>query len=79
MMMGGWGPMMGWGGFGWLGMLFGGVFWLAFLGLIVWGVMRLTAPRPDRTEETALEILKRRYARGEITRAEFEEARQALQ
>lgn len=75
MMMGGWGPM--WGGFGWLGMVFGGLVWLGILFVLVWGVLRLTAPRTS-TEEDALEILKRRYARGEISRAEFEEARKAL-
>lgn len=75
MMMGGWGPM--WGGFGWLGMAFGALVWLGILFVLVWAVLRVTSPRTS-TEEDALEILKRRYARGEISRAEFEEARKAL-
>lgn len=78
-MMGGYGPMMGWSGFGWAGMLFGGLLWLALLGVLVWAVVRMTQPRPERGQETPLEILKRRYARGEITGAEFEEARRALE
>lgn len=55
-----WGPMMAWGGFGWLWMLFGALLWLIFLGVIVWAVVRLTSPGSGRSEETALEILRRR-------------------
>lgn len=73
-----WGPMMGWGGLGWLWMLFGALLWLIFLVVIAWAVVRLTSPGSQRGQETALEILRRRYARGEISRPEFEEARKAL-
>jgi hypothetical protein len=34
--------------------------------------------RPGHTSQTPLEILKARYARGEITRAEYDEMRQDL-
>lgn len=33
---------------------------------------------PPETHQTPLEILKTRYARGEITREEYEQARRAL-
>lgn len=35
--------------------------------------------RPAQTSQTALEILKARYARGEISREEYVQARDALQ
>ncbi|MBB5070007.1 putative membrane protein [Saccharopolyspora gloriosae] len=57
---------------------------LAFLGLIVWAVVRLTRewrPRHDNGaahQETAEEILDRRYARGEIDAEEYRQARANL-
>jgi uncharacterized membrane protein len=71
-MMGGWGMM---GGTDWFIMLVMGLFWLLLAALGVWGVIQLLFA-PERTG--ASEILKRRYARGEITREEFEEAQAAL-
>lgn len=69
----------GWGwwmGMGWLSMA---VFW----GLVIWGIVSLTHRRdrgagPATGEPAAREILERRYARGELTAAEFEEIRQRL-
>jgi len=51
---------------GWLGM---GLFWLILLGLIVWLVMRLLPGSSESARpigESALEILDRRLAGGEI-------------
>lgn len=67
-------------GMGWW-MLFGGIwmllFWGAIIWLAVWGVGQLSgASRRDR--DTPLEIARRRYARGEITREEFEQLRRDL-
>ena len=77
-MMGG-GSMMGWGGSG-LGLAGGGLFMLLFWGVLIvaavvgvrwlWDQGRPAAGRGR--EESSLEILKRRYARGEIEREEFE-------
>jgi len=82
-MMGMMGPAMmrGWGGWG-LGL--GGLGGLLFLALVGGGiyliVRALGGGSPSAPgEETALDILKRRYARGEISREEFEEKRQDLQ
>ncbi len=74
--------MMGYGG--WLGGmgLFGGVlmllFWVAVLLLVVWAVRALFPVERRSEHETAIEILKRRYAAGEISQAEYEQARRAL-
>jgi putative membrane protein len=77
--------MMGWGdGHGWMG--FGWIFMLVFWGLIIAGVIALarwllaqgTGAR-DAPGKKPLDILKERYARGEIERDEFEQKRRDLQ
>ena len=73
--------MMGFDGFGWmggLGMGLGWLIWIAIIGLVVWSVVALSGNRDNRQTETPIEILKRRYARGEISKAEFELAKQDL-
>ena len=76
--------MMGWygGGMGWGAWLAMGLFWLVLLGLIVWLVSRLL-PDSDggttrNTGESALEILDRRLASGEMDLAAWQAARSAL-
>jgi putative membrane protein len=66
-------------GFGWFA-VFGGLLWLILLGIIIYLVVSLLAPgrEPRRHDEDPLEIAKRRYARGEITREEFEQIRKDL-
>ena len=56
------------------------LFWVLVLaGLILLIRWLWVQARPAaRAEESALEILKRRYARGEITREEFETIRRDL-
>jgi putative membrane protein len=56
---------MGWM---WLWWLFG----LALVVAVVWAVMRAAAPQPRGDQETPEAILKRRYARGEVDREEYE-------
>lgn len=75
-MMGGYGMM---GGFGWLGMLTMLLLWIGVIALVVWGLSNLFPARQVSVEPDALEILKRRYACGEINREEFVQAREALQ
>jgi len=48
------------------------VVWLAVLILLVWIVARAAGGASGRTDETPEQILKRRYARGEIERDEYE-------
>lgn len=60
-----------------------GIFMLIIFGLVVAGIVLLarylSANTRSKPSEGALEILKRRYARGEIQKAEFEEKRKDLE
>jgi putative membrane protein len=70
MMRGGWGIFML-------------VFMLIFLVLVIAGIVllvRYLSPHARvKPSDDALEVLKRRYARGEIQKAEFEEKRKDLE
>jgi putative membrane protein len=74
--------MMHWGDYGW-GMGFGWI-WMIFIWvLVVLGVVylvKLIAASAKRAEqqETPLDILKKRYAKGEISKEEFEKIRDEL-
>ncbi len=84
--------MWGYGyGFDWLSMLLmslGMVLWIALLVVLVWAVIRwvdrrttpTTPPYPSASPggPSALEILRQRYARGEIDTATFEQMRERL-
>lgn len=76
--------MMGWygGGMGWGGWLAMGLFWLVLLGLIVWLVTQLLPGSGGGTSrstgESALEILDRRLASGEIDLETWQAQRAAL-
>lgn len=70
--------------FGWgFGMIVMAAFWLLFAAALVW-IVRAVWDRagarqaPGPRSETPLEVLQRRYARGEIDRTEFEEKRRDL-
>ena len=85
----GWGPhMMGWGG-GWYAMIFGPFFMILFLAVLVAVVAILVRwvggpwhgalpPHQFPPVRTPLDILKERFARGEIDKAEFEDRRRVL-
>lgn len=71
--------MMGWNwdGGAWLGMGFGMVLWLVLGVVVVWLIVRgLIALERTRTDSTPRsgpdEILRERFARGEIDADEFE-------
>ncbi|MCF7802196.1 MAG: SHOCT domain-containing protein [Candidatus Marinimicrobia bacterium] len=63
---------------GWFGgmMWWGVLFWIAIIGLVVWVGKTLVANSSHNKQnqsEGPEAILKRRYARGEITREQYEE------
>lgn len=79
-----WGPGY-WGG-PWHGWFMGPLMMLVFLALVavvvVLVVRWIGAPagsREDSRQNTPLEILRERFARGEIDKTEFEERRKALE
>jgi putative membrane protein len=70
-------PMWGMWGMGGM-MLAMVVFWLALLAAIGVGVWWLVRAARGIRQDRALEALRERYARGEITREEFEARRRDL-
>jgi putative membrane protein len=74
----GWPNMMRWG---WGGM-FMGLFFLLFIGLIIYLMgksVRTTKPEAISKAETPLEILKKRYVKGEINKEEYDRIKKDLQ
>lgn len=73
---------MHWGNYGW-GMGFGGIFmalfWILIIGGTVYAVATATrSTKEARSHETPLEIARKRYARGEINKEEFDRLRDEL-
>jgi putative membrane protein len=81
-----WGYGFGWG---WLMMAFGTALWIALLVALVWALIRwlnsrtgTPVPPPTigvQSGPSAEEILRQRYAGGEIDTATFEQMRERLQ
>lgn len=62
-------------------MIFHWLFWLALLALLIWAGFALSrrSRLNDGKEETALDLLNERYARGEIDREEYMQRRNDIQ
>lgn len=74
----GYGPMAGWG-FGWIFMI---IFWV----LVIWAIFAVVRALGGKggcchnmhKEDEALKILRERYAKGEISKEEFEQRKNDL-
>lgn len=65
-------------GMGWPGILMMLLLWGGAIALVLWGVSSLFPSGRVDVEADALEILRQRYARGEISREEFLQASETL-
>jgi putative membrane protein len=82
----GYGPHMMWWNGGWYGMLLGPLFMVLVLAAVITLVVLLVrwlggpsqGAHPAPSARTPLDILKERFARGEIDKQEFEERRRVL-
>jgi len=68
--IGGW-----WMWFGGIGMF---IFWGGVIALVVWLIVRLTGRDKVTNNNTAIDLARKRYAEGEITREEFEQIKKDL-
>jgi putative membrane protein len=83
-----WGYYSGMGGWMIFWMILSNVVWLALIGVAVWALVRWVSHSSrtqgnlplhgSTTEPSAEEILRQRYARGEIDAATFEQMRERL-
>ena len=60
---------MGYMGFGWLWFI---LFWAAVIWLIVWLINK------NKPKDTPLQTIKNRYAKGEITKKQYDEMKKEL-
>lgn len=89
---GNWGFLGDFGLWGWIGLILNLIFWVGLIAglamLVVWAIRRARVPAatgPYATGQpnagslpTAKEILQARYARGEITRDQYELKKQVI-
>lgn len=80
---------MGWGG----GFGFGGLFMLIFWGLVIWAIIVLAKNLSENkgccgmsdhnkhknSGDSAMDILRERYAKGELSKEDFERMKKDLQ
>ena len=65
-------------------MIMMGILWIAIIGLIIWAFVAVVQKpgssddKMDRKTDSSMEILKQRYARGEIDKEEFEAKKRDL-
>jgi putative membrane protein len=65
-------------GLGWLGMLMMALFWISVIVLVIRALRHGSMVRTLDVGDNVEEILQQRYARGQISREEYIQARQTL-
>lgn len=58
--------------------LWGLIFWGGLIALMVWGFFKLRRQDGSAPERNPLEIAKERYAKGELSKEEFEQLKKDL-
>ncbi len=71
-------PYGGYGFMGWWMILPTVIFWGGLIALIIWGVRRFTGGCGHTAKANPIDVAKERYARGEITREQFEQLKKDL-
>ncbi len=70
------------GGFGGMGLM--AIVWIVFIGIIIWAIVAAVQNSTESKSsgssaaDSALDVIKKRYARGEIDKAEFNEKKKDL-
>lgn len=56
------------------------ILWIALIAVLIWATVRWVEKKhADTTTPSAMEILRQRYARGDIDTATFEQMREQLE
>ncbi|OXS61493.1 hypothetical protein B1B00_08980 [Bacillus sp. DSM 27956] len=61
-----------------LGMMLNMLFWIVIIGFAIYGFILIIMKPFESKSNKALAILKERFARGDISREEYEEKRELL-
>lgn len=61
-----------------IGMIINMIFWIVVVGLAIYGIILLVIKPFEKKEDKALEVLKERFASGEIEEHEYKEKKMVL-
>lgn len=74
-----WGMMGGWGGWAPLTLLSNLIFWVAIIALGLYLFKKVMRSSEMEGSQRAIDILRERYAKGELTKEEFEQQKKDIQ